>query len=288
MLQMVRVLLLAIVLLSSCDTFDMRGFVAPTGDVVDSRFEQSMSLNGGKAVATIEADETYTFYVCTDPHIDDTYINMREFSTRLRNSSTARFGIMLGDCIDRRNVLPNYIEAIEYVEGLQTANLPIFSLIGNHELYFDGWEDYVELLGASVYWFEVKFDTGRDLFISLDSASGTLGKKQMKWLKDFLDAERGNYRHCIVLTHTNLFYTDNSQRGSGNMALEETAILTELFSRHRVALCLQGHDHHREDLMFGEVRYTIVGTICDKAQSPEYLIIRMSDSGAEYQWEYIG
>ena len=184
---MVRVLLLAIVLLSSCDTFDMRGFVAPTGDVVDNRFEQSMSLNGGKAVATIEADETYTFYVCTDPHIDDTYINMREFSTRLRNSSTARFGIMLGDCIDRRNVLPSYIEAIEYVEGLQTANLPIFSLIGNHELYFDGWEDYVELLGASVYWFEVKFDTGRDLFISLDSASGTLGKKQMKWLMHALN-----------------------------------------------------------------------------------------------------
>ena len=141
------------------------------------------------------------------------------------------------------------------------------------------------LLGPSVYWFEVAHSSGSDLFIALDSASGTLGRKQMEWLKGFLTGQRHMYRHCVILTHTNLFYTDNSQTGSGNMAMEETHALLDLFSRNNVTLCLQGHDHYREDLTFDGVRYTIVGTIRDEADKPEYLIIRLSDNGTEYIWK---
>lgn len=109
----------------------------------------------------------------------------------------------------------------------------------------------------------------------------------MSWLGKFLAEQRDKYRHCVVLTHTNLFYTDNSQTGSGNMALEETAALTELFSRHKVTLCLQGHDHYREELMLGGVQYTIIGTISDSAKQAEYLIICLSNEGVEYSWKYI-
>lgn len=285
MLQMVRrALVIATLLFTCCDAFDIKGFVAPTSDVVDSRFEQSMTLNGNKAVAMVEVGESYTFHVSADPHINVTNDNLREFATQLRNDASVSFGIILGDCTDHRDAFPKYVEAIEHAEDIHTANIPIFSLIGNHDLYFNGWNNYYKLLGASVYWFDVTFATGRDLFIALDSASGTLGKKQMKWLREFLAAERGKYRHCVVLTHTNLFYTDNTQQGSGNMTLEETATLVELFSRHDVTLCLQGHDHYREDLMLDGVRYTIIGTIRDESPNPEYLTIRMSSSGAEYQW----
>ena len=289
MLQMVRytILAIAVALFSSCDTVDVKGLFAPTGDVVNRRFEKSMSLNGGKAVATIDAEESYLFYVCTDPHIDNTSINLREFSTRMRNDGEALFGIVLGDCANRRDILPNYVAAIEYVDLVHFSNKPIFSVIGNHDLYFDGWDSFSKLLGASVYWFDVVHGKGKDLFIALDSASGTLGRKQMKWLREFLAEEREKYRHCIVLTHTNLFYTDNSQVGSGNLALEETALLTDLFIQHNVTLCLQGHDHYREDLVLDGVRYTIIGTIQDSFDVAEYLTIRLSDDGAEYNWVYL-
>ena len=275
----------AAALFVGCNSVDMKGLVAPTGDVVDSRFEQSIAMTEDKSVATLEVEESYTFYVCTDPHINETYNNLREFSTRLRNDASVDFGIVLGDCTDSRNAFQNYVDALSFVEGEQQANKPIFSLIGNHDLFFKGWNEYAKLLGPSVYWFEVKSGSSKDLFITLDSASGTLGKKQMEWLKNILATERANYRHCVVLTHTNLFYTDNTQQGSGNMALEETALLADLFSRNKVTLCLQGHDHHREDLTLDGVRYTIVGAIRDEAESPEYLAITMSNSGAEYSWE---
>lgn len=289
MLQMVKraIIVVAVVLFAGCDAVDLKGLVAPTGDVVNVRFDKSMELTGGKSVSTINAGESYTFYVCTDPHINQTHNNLREFTTHLRNDSEARFGLVLGDCTDRRNLLPNYIEALKYVQEEQATETPIFSLLGNHDLYFAGWNEFYKLLGPSVYWFDVEFNGGRDLFISIDSASGTLGKKQIKWLREFLAAERENYRHCVVLTHTNLFYTDNSQTGSGNMALEETAVLTELFARHKVTLCLQGHDHYREDLTLDGVRYTIIGTIRDESDKAEYLQVQMSDKGADYTWVYI-
>lgn len=278
---------LALLLLMGCDTLDIKGLFMPTGPVVDRRFEQSMALHGGKPVARIEAGDSYLFYVCTDTHVADTYNNLREFSSLLRNDSEALFGVVLGDCIDRRNALPNYVEAIEWISDEQRYDSPIYSLLGNHDLFFCGWDNYVDLLGPSVYWFEISNPTGSDLFIALDSASGTLGGRQMRWLEEFLSAERDHYRHCVVLTHTNIFYTDNSQISSGNMPLEESHLLLDMFSNQRVTLCLQGHDHYREDLTFGNVRYTVVGTISDEADKPEFLTIRLSDDGAEYEWKYL-
>ena len=290
MLQVVRVIIsfVAALMFVGCDVVDLKGLIAPTGEVVNVRFEKSMTLNNGKAKSVVDADKTYLFYVCADPHLNTSYNNLREFSTQLRNDSQARFGVILGDCTDPRNLLSYYMEAIEFVPQDQAANTPIFSVLGNHDLYFDGWKEFYQMLGASVYWFDVKYESGCDLFICIDSASGTLGKKQMKWLREFLATERDKYRHCVVLTHTNLFYTDNSQTGSGNMALEETAALTELFSRHKVTLCLQGHDHYREDLTLDGVRYTIVGTIRDESDKAEYLKVSVSDEGVEYSWENIG
>ena len=200
---MVRGVMMVIVavLCVCCDAIDMKGLVVPTSDVVDKRFEKSMSLSGDKAVATIEAEESYIIYVCADPHIDGSYSNLREFSTRLRNNPSASFGVVLGDCKDHRDALPVYVEALEYVSDVQANNRPIFSLLGNHDIYFNGWDEYSTLLGPSVYWFDVQFAAGRDLFIVLDSASGTLGGKQLSWLRTFLASERGRYRHCVVLTH---------------------------------------------------------------------------------------
>lgn len=277
-------MLLASLLLTSCDRLDIKGVIIPTAEGVEVRFEESMEMTGGESVATIACDNTYSLYLSTDTHIYETYNNLRHFATLLRNDAEAALGVMLGDCIDHRDALPLYVEALERVDAEQPYNTPIFSLLGNHDLFFSGWRPFAELLGPSVYWFEVSHTSGSDLFVALDSANGTLGGKQMRWLEELLAEKRNDYRHCVVLTHTNIFNTDNTQVSSGNMPIEESHHLLDLFSRHRVTLCLQGHDHHREDLTFGGVRYTVVGTISDEAQVPEYLIVHLSDSGVEYEW----
>ena len=280
------IFLFMLLLLCGCNKVDFKGFVAPTGDVVDSRYEQSFEQHKGASMASLAADDSYLFYVSTDTHINEDVSNLEEFVYALRSDEKALFGVMLGDCVDKISSMPLYSNAIDYKEG-QQYRTPIFTVIGNHDLFFSGWDDFRNLVGPSVYWFEALFNGGKDLFITLDTASGTLGSKQVKWLRDFLASVRSDYRHCVVLTHTNILYTDNSQVSSGNLPLEETLLLFDLFAKHNVTLCLQGHDHYRDDVMFKGVRYTVVGTMRKEAEKPEYLCIRLSDSGVEYEWRYI-
>ena len=144
-----------------------------------------------------------------------------------------------------------------------------------------------KVIGPSVFWFEAKFAEGKDLYISLDSATGTLGSKQTKWFKSFLSENRAKYRHCVILTHTNFFYTDNSQTGSGNMPFEESLALIDFLGKQNVSLVLQGHDHSREDLMYDNVRYVILGAIHDKADAPEYLKIDVNNEGLTLSYKMI-
>ena len=274
----------AILAVSGCDRLDFKGFFVPTGDVVQKRFVQSMELTGGKAVQGVETEDEYILYVCTDPHVDASARNLQKFNDDLRTDSDAALGIILGDCIDKKDKYQEYLAASEYDAEKHSFNHKIYHVLGNHDTYFGGWDKFKSLIGPSVYWFEAVFQSGKDLYIALDTATGTLGGKQTEWLKSFLSENRSKYRYCFIVTHTNFFYTDNSQVSSGNMPLEESFALIELLARHKVNLVLQGHDHYREDLTYKNVRYTVLGTIKDESDSPEYLKVSVSNEKISYIW----
>lgn len=271
-------------LLSSCNHLDIKGLIIKTSDGVEKRFEQSMQINKTNGTDFVDVESDYMFYVCADPHIDETSVNLSRFHDSLCNDSSASFGVALGDCIDLRDNLPAYLDALEYSEEKHEFDLQTFHVLGNHDIFFNGWQDFKSLVGPSVYWFEAIFSNGKDLYVVLDTATGTLGRKQTEWFHSFLSEKREDYRHCFILTHTNFFYTDNSQVSSGNMAIDESMALIDFLGKQRVTLVLQGHDHHREDLIFDNVRYTIVGTIKDESDAPEYLKVHVADDGIQLEW----
>ena len=286
---MVRVLLAVLMVsaVSGCSHLDIKGLIMPTGDGVDSRFGQSSKMNEDFKAAVINTAENYAFYVATDPHVDQTHGNLTVFNDTFRNDTDASFGVILGDCIDITDNLPKYLEALAYDKARHICEHPVFHVLGNHDAYFNGWEDYKELIGPSVYWFEAVFPGGKDLYIVLDTATGTLGAKQTRWFKGFIEKNRAGYRHCAILTHTNFFYTDNSQTSSGNMPIEESFALIDFLGRQKVSLVLQGHDHYREELTYKGVNYTVVGAIADRAEAPEYLKVKVSPSGMQLDWHLI-
>ena len=273
------------VLMESCSQTDFKGLIMPTGDGVEKRFEQSQQMNPDLNAGTVEVDGTYLLYVCADPHINKTSVNLNFFNDVLRNDGKASFGLVLGDCTDIRHNFQTYMNALAYDPVRHLHNYDLYHLLGNHDLYFNGWEEYKKIVGPSVYWFEAVFPEGKDLYISLDSAGGTLRRKQTGWLKSFISGCRHEYRHAIILTHTNFFYTDNSQSGSGNMPVEEVYSLIDFFGKHDISLVLQGHDHYREDLTYDNVRYVVLGTIRDESEYPEYLKIEVSSDDICLEWQ---
>lgn len=290
MLQMVRKALYILLCAAACscnNQFEFKGFVMPTGDGVEKRFEQSKEMNPDLKIAAIEASESYVYYVATDPHVDKTHRNLSIFNDALKNDAEAAFGAVLGDCGGKRGKLPVYLKALTCSIERHAHDQMIFHVLGNHDTYFRGWDDFKTMIGPSVYWFEVVFPSGKDLYITLDTATGTLGRSQTEWLKSFLNANRSSYRHCVVLTHTNFFYTDMTQAVSGNMPIDESLVLVDFLGRQKVSLVLQGHDHHREDLTYDNVRYTVLGAILDSSDAPEYLKITASSDGLDLDWQYI-
>ena len=270
-----------------CNNVDFKGFFMPTGDGVEKRFEQSAEMNDNLCAGAVQVEENYAFYAATDPHIENTNINLSLFNDALRNDTEASFGVILGDCIEIRDNLDKYLQALTYKPETHANDPRIFHILGNHDTYFDGWADFKEKIGPSVYWFEAAFTGGKDLYISLDTATGTLGRKQTQWLRTFLTENRQDYRHCILLTHTNFFYTDNTQFSSGNMPFEESLALIDFLGKQNATLVLQGHDHYREDLTYANVRYTILGAIHDNTKAPEYLKIHVTPDGVQLDWQYL-
>lgn len=286
---MVKYTLLALLclMLCGCQKLDLKGLFVPTGDGVQFRFEQSCEMKPDLKATTLSAQESYHFYAATDPHIVESHHNLSSFNNALRNDSEASFGILLGDCTGMRDNLPCYLEALTYDSAQHSFDPTIFHTLGNHDTFFKGWEEYRTSIGPSVYWFEVTFPGGKDLYITLDTATGTLGRKQTQWFKEFLANKRSDYRHCTIFTHTNFFYTDTSQSSSGNMPLEESMALIDLLGRHNVALVLQGHDHYHEDILFDNVRYCVLGAILDGFKGAEYLIVDVGPDAVNLRWQQL-
>ena len=69
------------------------------------------------------------------------------------------------------------------------------------------------------------------------------------------------------------------------MPIEESFSLIELLGKHNVSLVLQGHDHYREEVTYGNVKYVVVGSIRDEAKSPEYLKVKVSSVGVDLDWQ---
>jgi predicted phosphodiesterase len=274
------------ILTASCDKYDIQGFfVAPSKERVNKRFEQSIEYNQNHLNDTliISNQEDYTFLAAADFHVKTTAVNLAKYTKITNSNLDILFSTILGDITDQIGGLQIAYDSINNNKGDATMRI----LAGNHDTYFDQWSEYYKLFGSSTYFFVVKTPTTSDLFIALETASGTLGKSQQKWLEDILEEKRSQHRYCFVLTHTNFFDTELSQFPSGNYSLEETAFLTNIFDRYNVSLIINGHDHTYDYTELDGIRYLTLEDAQDLNNKPTYFAINVQNNEITFQKEAI-
>jgi UDP-2,3-diacylglucosamine pyrophosphatase LpxH len=260
-----------------CKRFQLTGLWLPPSINVEKRFAQSQEWNNQHSPIVIEMNaDDYRFYVGSDVHIEKTTDNLTKLLDISRNNSQNAFLMLLGDLITVRGAFDIFAPALDFNSDTQQFDIQVFTTIGNHDLLYDQWNDYARYFGTATYSFVVKTPNEEDFFIVLDSGSGTLGKSQMQWLKSQLK-ERGKYRHCTVMTHTNIFRSDSWATSAGSFPLEETYEMLDLFSQNNVDLVITGHDHYYELATFGNVSYLIIDTMRDTEPNPQYLSVEVSD-----------
>lgn len=271
-------------LVVSCDKYDLQGFfMSPSKERVNERFEQSVAYNlehQEDTLITTNSDE-YQFTTAADFHIKTTANNLSKYIKSTANDPSILFSSILGDITDQKGGLSIAFDSINN----NKANSIVRIIAGNHDVYFDQWQEYCQLFGSSTYFFIVKTPNTSDLFIALETTTGSLGKLQKKWLEDILMEKRNQHRYCIVLTHTNFFDTELSQFPSGNFSLEETAFLTNIFSKYDVNMVINGHDHTYDYTELNGVRYLTLEDAQDLDPEPTYFTINVTNNEITYKKE---
>ena len=249
-----------------------------SNESVNQRFSQSMAWNSNHPFREIVVpSDDYSVLSGADSHVGST-INLDRFF-KIAETTHASAVVMPGDLTTGKREdwgvfaqhLPNH------------DSLALFLIAGNHDLHFGGWEEFFTRFGSSCYLFTIETPAATDLFICLDTAEGTLGEKQLEWLTNILETSRQNYRHCFIFTHNNFFRTRQTE--STNPLVEEMHVLLELFTVYHVDMVITGHDHLRDDELFGVTRYIVLDPLKDDAGNAGYFQLKVKNSNIEYEFE---
>lgn len=209
------------------------GFVAHLGDIADTKPEYYINLSQSLERAKRKyMEKEYTYDVSTDTYTDED-----------------------GNIVDYDN-----------------EKFPFFPVVGNHDITHNGWALWSNIFHSSFYEFNVYLNSEQsecDHYIFLDSASGTLGKRQIELIEEgILDVgENVKVRHTFVFTHTNLFRPSSVQFAS-TFPREEQYFLLNQFKEWNATIVFCGHVHKWDDREVGGVRYLTLESMSER-NSPE-------------------
>lgn len=254
----------------------MRGFVL-SYEAVNERFDQSMDWNVEHPYQEIQvSEENYTIFAMGDSHVGNTENLDFFFNEAILTDATAV--VMVGD------MTTGHADDYQtFYQHLPTQDQIIsFPIVGNHDLYFDGWKQFYSLFGSTVYLFTVQTPQASDLYICLDTGSGTLGSDQLDWLKQILEIERPLYRHCVIFTHNNLFRIRHTT--STNPFVEELHILMELCVKHQINMVVTGHDHVRNEVVLGNTTHITMDALQDESKNAGYLKLLITQDEVDFEF----
>jgi len=253
------------VILTGCRV-DLLGFIISTD--LDERLRERYNftfIERDNAPPLSLGDE-YSFIVVADTHISNN--NTRGFE-RLKYAIDCgvKFVVVLGDITQRGSER----EVRKFIDIADTLGVPVFPVIGNHDIYFGNWSVWREKIGSTRY----RIDSGGTTLFILDSANTFYGRDQLSWLQSerYTAGER-----VFVFSHTNLF-VEHPFDANQNIDMKERARLVSIL-RNRADFMFTGHVHRHITKSVGGVRYINVEAF---RRNRAYLRLTVTPTGIEYQ-----
>ncbi|PLX06297.1 MAG: hypothetical protein C0596_17650 [Marinilabiliales bacterium] len=270
------VIVLIIISMFSCGyDADFSGFIRST-DRVEKRFEQSMQWNAENPYQTLYVlNENYKLLINSDSHLGG-YENFSITKRRFIDDDYLAM-VLVGDIVTGKEE-----DYLKFNDSISEIIKPVFSIVGNHDLYFDGWKNFYKYLGSSTYYFTVETPTAKDLYICLDSGGGTYGKSQIDWLEQLLDESRSDYRYCTILSHVNMLRTRRTS--SANPMTEEVVYLLNMFTEYNIDYVINGHDHLQDEAIFADTKYLITDALKEGYENAGYLILKVNSDAISHEF----
>lgn len=161
--------------------------------VPEVRFEESAAMSPPNITANPADPNNFTFAMVADVHIKGAETSRLVTILQAAAAANDAFIVLLGDIVDAGlSADVNAVNTAIQANGFTGKVLPV---IGNHDIFGDGWVYYKSVLGPSHY----TVDIGNSRFIALDTADGTVGNSQASWLKEQL--KRTPRTNTFILSH---------------------------------------------------------------------------------------
>ncbi len=248
---------------------------------VPDRFNESIDGKTKPIILPRDKDpQHFNFVWLTDMHIRT---DRKDYMPELGNiteHNRSRFIITSGDLTDGgERAQYNHI----LVEESQDLKVPLYSALGNHDLFGDGWEEFKDKIGPSTA--SVKY--GNSQLIILDTATCEVGRDQMDWLSDTL--HHSTAKHKFIFTHFCL-YNKVAELPIILCDPDERFELIGLLKKYQVDFYLCGHGHYAEEVKIGDT-IQIQGATASAWNNPvnskpEYYVFTIDGNQVDYDKEY--
>ncbi|MDD5259306.1 MAG: metallophosphoesterase [bacterium] len=184
------------------------------------------------------------------------------------NSRLPLATIILGDMVVSGRAYHFY----RFRRQLDRLKTPVYPILGNHDLKYQGRAIFTKLFGSAYY----SFSVGANTFILLDNAAGFIDPPQMEWLETQLKNNPGN--RLYVFLHQPLF--DPRPGQSYAMSDQSQANkLAGLFTRAAVTAVFASHLHGYYAAIQDQVSYFVTGGGGSTLTSPQdyyhYLLLHI-------------
>lgn len=248
----------------------------------DERFRESSQLSAPVLTITPADPQNFTFAMVGDLHIGGTDTDRFRRILQAAQAEGDSFVVLLGDIADKGEA-ESFLAAQAALKDYGFEN-KVISIVGNHDIFGDGWPAYRNVWGPSHF----SADVGNSRFIALDSADGTLGVEQFDWLLEQLG--RSPLSHTFILSH--YMPVVPGQRTYLRLANQlEAERLMSLASKKSVTGLFGGHYHSFCKEKIAEVDYVVAGGGGGKRMKPveDYFFIQVvvSQSSVTYQLKIV-
>ncbi len=230
------------------------------GDDVDERINSSSSSITEIEAPTVSNTSNFSFIAISDVHFGRGNQEVEDFINEIKKISPAPdFCICLGDIVEHgiKSEFSDYNDFVEKIKSVVTSE-KVYTVIGNHDLFNDGWDYFERMIYPYTSLFH--FTIGNYSFYFTDSASGSLGPKQLKTIKSAMRAD--STRNKIFCTHYPVYGSADSFDSYYSLQNpEETALLLTLLEDTNTRLYLSGHIHnyHKNKLSRNLTEYVTDG-----------------------------
>lgn len=245
--------------------------------VPESRFRESRSLNATFPTPTVADPEHFSFAVVGDLHITGGDASRLAKVLDGAKAEGDAFLVLLGDMADQgeRSDVVAYRKAVEDAGFSQKT----FYVVGNHDVFGDGWASFRDLNGPSHF----TFTAGNAKFVALDTADGSLGAEQTAWLEDELAKPRPT--HVFLVSH--YLPVVPGQRTYLKLADEVEAMrLMKLALTSRVTGWLGAHYHSYIVDKIEGVDYVVAGGGGGRRMDPvkDFFFVQVTVSGTSVSY----